>query len=198
MDLSARVLYALRLKGLAPMPAVAELAQCSEDEAAEALAQLATQDLVSERTRGATSGWMLLAEGRGEVDRVLETHRFADAALRRAYETEFLALNGQFKQLCTIWQALSPDSAERDDAIDELSALHGEVADFLAGPAGSLRLAPTHALRLGHALEALRAGDARFFTGVLVESYHGVWFELHEDLILSLGIDRAVEEAAHA
>ena len=37
------------------------------------------------------------------------------------------------------------------------------------------------------------AGDVRMFTGVMCGSYHDVWMELHEDLILTLGIDRATE-----
>ena len=31
------------------------------------------------------------------------------------------------------------------------------------------------------------------FTGVMCGSYHDVWMELHEDLILTLGVDRAKE-----
>ena len=37
------------------------------------------------------------------------------------------------------------------------------------------------------------AGDHQLFTGVMCGSYHDVWMELHEDLILTLGIDRAEE-----
>jgi hypothetical protein len=36
-------------------------------------------------------------------------------------------------------------------------------------------------------------GDHQLFTGVMCGSYHDVWMELHEDLILTLGIDRAKE-----
>jgi hypothetical protein len=31
------------------------------------------------------------------------------------------------------------------------------------------------------------------FTGVMCGSFHDIWMELHEDLILTQGIDRATE-----
>jgi len=47
--------------------------------------------------------------------------------------------------------------------------------------------------RLGDALGKVQSGDHHLFTGVMCNSYHDVWMELHEDLILTLGIDRAKE-----
>ncbi len=54
----------------------------------------------------------------------------------------------------------------------------------------------------GHPPRAVRAaalehrrrvaeGEKHMFTGVMCGCYHDVWMELHEDLILTLGIDRA-------
>jgi len=37
------------------------------------------------------------------------------------------------------------------------------------------------------------AGETKMFTGVMCGSYHDVWMELHEDLILTQGIDRTAE-----
>jgi pyruvate,orthophosphate dikinase len=50
--------------------------------------------------------------------------------------------------------------------------------------------------RLWRALEAVRAGDQRFVASPRVDSYHGVWFELHEQLIRLAGRSRAEEAAA--
>ena len=36
-------------------------------------------------------------------------------------------------------------------------------------------------------------GETNMFTGVMCGSYHDVWMELHEDLILTQGIDRSAE-----
>ena len=43
---------------------------------------------------------------------------------------------------------------------------------------------------------AARGGDQRYVASPRVDSYHGVWFELHEDLILLAGRNRADEVAA--
>jgi len=36
-------------------------------------------------------------------------------------------------------------------------------------------------------------GETNMFTGVMCGSYHDAWMELHEDLILTQGIDRTAE-----
>ncbi len=48
---------------------------------------------------------------------------------------------------------------------------------------------PTPA-KLSAALEKIRAGDTSWFTRPLVDSYHTVWFELHEELIGAAGLTR--------
>jgi len=50
-----------------------------------------------------------------------------------------------------------------------------------------------HSRRLAAAMERLREGDERYFTGVTVDSFHTVWFECHEDLIQTLGRERIAE-----
>ena len=40
------------------------------------------------------------------------------------------------------------------------------------------------------------AGDGRYVASPRVDSYHGIWFELHEDLIQLAGRTRADEVAA--
>ena len=37
------------------------------------------------------------------------------------------------------------------------------------------------------------AGDTDWFTKPMIPSYHTVWFELHEDLLATLGIERGSE-----
>jgi len=50
--------------------------------------------------------------------------------------------------------------------------------------------------RLERANAAAQAGDPRYMASPRVDSYHGVWFELHEDLIQLAGRTRADEVAA--
>jgi hypothetical protein len=47
--------------------------------------------------------------------------------------------------------------------------------------------------RLSGSLSRVEAGEHQWFTGALVESYHTVWFELHEDLLATLAIQRGKE-----
>ena len=45
-------------------------------------------------------------------------------------------------------------------------------------------------------MSAVAGGDQRFIASPRVDSYHSVWFELHEELILLAGRTRADEVAA--
>jgi hypothetical protein len=50
--------------------------------------------------------------------------------------------------------------------------------------------------RFATALSRVQGGDLDWFTRPMIESYHTVWFELHENLLATLGIQRAMEQAA--
>ena len=60
---------------------------------------------------------------------------------------------------------------------------------------GLPRLA-SYARRLDTAAAAAAAGDGLYIASPRVDSYHGVWFELHEDLIRLAGKTREQEVAA--
>ena len=50
--------------------------------------------------------------------------------------------------------------------------------------------------RLERAVERALAGDTKYVASPRVDSYHGIWFELHEDLIRLAGRTREDEAAA--
>ncbi len=50
--------------------------------------------------------------------------------------------------------------------------------------------------RLAAALTRIIAGEADYVAKPIMDSYHSVWFELHEDLIALTGRSRAEEAAA--
>ena len=56
-----------------------------------------------------------------------------------------------------------------------------------------VRFAP-YGNRLRGALEKLIEGERDYFTKPIIDSYHTVWFEMHEDLLATLGLDRSKEE----
>ena len=57
------------------------------------------------------------------------------------------------------------------------------------------RLAP-FAGRFDRAITAVQQGDHAYVARPIMDSYHTVWFELHEELIGLLGLSRAAEAAA--
>ena len=80
--------------------------------------------------------------------------------------------------------------------LDRLGGLHANAAAWLTPlESGCPRLAG-YRVRLGRAAESAQSGDGRYVASPRVDSYHGIWFELHEDLIQLAGRTRADEVAA--
>lgn len=190
--------HALRIKGFALSSAVAEVAQQPVTFVEDHLAEM--QRVGHANFREVKSLWQITPEGR-------EAHRallLADLEGVRIDELagpygNFLRLNGDLKQLCTDWQLRDGEPNDHSDAgydaevLDRLAALHEGVVPVLDAMASVVARLGPYALRLDAAQCALRGGDTRRFTGVMCGSYHDVWMELHEDLILTQGIDRSRE-----
>ena len=77
--------------------------------------------------------------------------------------------------------------------IADLDALHDRAVPVVRALGLALARLSPYERRLGEACQRFRGGETNMFTGVMCSSYHDVWMELHEDLILSQGIDRAAE-----
>ena len=71
-----------------------------------------------------------------------------------------------------------------------LPACTTETAAWLQPLAAHVGRYGVYRSRLTAALDAARAGDQRFVASPRVDSYHSVWFELHEDLIRLAGRTR--------
>ncbi len=120
------------------------------------------------------------------------------AALADHYET-FIDLNGRFKQLCGDWQlrdGAPNDHSDADydaDVIDRLHGVHSEAEPVVSEMGEVLERLSPYSSRLTVVLGRVKQGETNMFTGVMCGSYHDAWMELHEDLILTQGIDRAAE-----
>lgn len=203
-DPTTLVLTGLRLTSVAPVEQVATRAGLRVDEVSTVLAALADQGLVVRRT-GTLAGWDLTPAGRREGERRLAVE-LDDHALRPvvadAYQ-QFLALNPALLAACTAWQVREVDGrlvvndhcdAGHDAAaIDALGAVDDAAQGLCAELAGSLERFGGYGRRLANARTRVAAGDGDWFTRLTIDSYHSVWFELHEHLLASLGIDRASE-----
>lgn len=204
--MSTLALHGLRLKSMAPVSAVAELFGLDEERLTAELRAAEAAGFARYR-EGRLSGWGLTSSGRVENERLLAAE--VDAAgvlapLDAAYRA-FLAENQKMLATCTRWQVREVDGeqvindhtdAAHDAAVIaslvELDDAVRPVVDRLAGLFDRFAI---YGPRFADALAKVRAGDHAWFTSPMIESYHTVWFELHEDLLASLGIDRASEEA---
>jgi len=194
---------ALRLKGMASVDGVAEASGASGDEVEAALASMVEAGHASETPRG----YRLLAEGKEWLDGLLAEERAGiDAGAADEVYERFCEHNGSFKQLVTDWQIREIDGEQvpndhTDEAYDalifeRLGALHAEVAPVFADAAVLAPRLGRYVDRFSVALDAVRGGDGSMVAAPLKDSYHTVWFEMHEELILLCGRNRADEAAA--
>jgi hypothetical protein len=85
--------------------------------------------------------------------------------------------------------------AAYDAAIAErLRSLHVEIVPVLDDLAAASPRFEPYAPRLTRAVERFDAGDHAALARPLSESYHDVWMELHQDLLLSLGRERGASD----
>jgi pyruvate,orthophosphate dikinase len=118
----------------------------------------------------------------------------------------FLALDGRMKTIVTAWQMrevegqqVLNDHTDADyDAgvLAQLAQLHVDATAWLRPLLQGLPRLASYARRLDAAAAAAAAGDRLYIASPRVDSYHGVWFELHEDLIRLAGTTREEEVAA--
>jgi hypothetical protein len=146
--------------------------------------------------------WRITPEGRSHHAELLDNEVPAATRdrLRLAYE-DFVPLNRRFKDICTRWQMRGGSPNDHADAsydkalIAELGELHPDAEAVIADLSGAHERFARYRDRLAGALERVLAGEVRALTGVMCDSYHDIWMELHRDLLLCLRIDRAEEEA---
>ncbi len=111
----------------------------------------------------------------------------------------FLELNTEFKELCTMWQLRNGEPNDHSDAgydrdcVGKLIDLNRRVRPVIESMAGSLPRLARYLDRLDTAAANVDGGEIKQFTGVMCESYHDIWMELHEDLIVLQRIDRISE-----
>lgn len=204
-DPTTLALLGLRLKGFGDAASIAAILGVDEADLTPVLTELAGQGLAMHREGGAISGWALTPDGRAAGEKALAAdleEAGATDVVQGAYE-DFLDLNGQMLALCTDWQVRADldgetlnDHSDADyDAgvMDRLRTIDGELAPILDDLASTLDRYANYAPRFSAALERLDNGELEYFTKPIIPSYHTVWFELHEDLLASLNIDRADE-----
>jgi DNA-binding IscR family transcriptional regulator len=177
------VLHALRCMGFTGTNRVATATGLPESTVESDLIDLAIAGLVR-HTPGIFGGWGLTEAGRAadaahlasEVDGVRD-------AVVKCYD-DFLVLNPELLDICAAWQT-KPGGV----VLSVLTDFHTRADAVLADLSVALARFGRYRERLTTALERASTGETGYVTND-VESYHAVWFQLHEDLLATLGIPR--------
>jgi hypothetical protein len=194
------VLHVLRCIGFAGLPRVADAAGLPDAEVESQLIDLAVAGWVT-RTPGEFGGWGLTEAGRAEDARRVAGELDATGArgaVTAAYD-EFLVLNPELLDLCSAWQMRSvqgvavpndhSDPAYDARVLDRFAALDRRADGVCTDLSAALPRFRRYRVRLTAALDRARSGALEHLADSTT-SYHAVWFQLHEDLLATLGIPR--------
>jgi len=197
------VVRTLHIKGSATTDAVASALASTPEQVSAALNRLVTAGLVE----SSAETYRLSRSGKTKASKLVaaDQARWGVSNAIAALDA-FLALDQRTKETVTAWQLRSSggtqvlndhtDPRYDDRVLDRLAAIHSDAKQWLSGLSPSLGRFRVYLARLERALTLARDGDGRFVASPMVDSYHGVWFELHEDLIQLAGRSRADETTA--
>ncbi|HWP63281.1 MAG TPA: pyruvate, phosphate dikinase [Candidatus Binatia bacterium] len=197
------VLRALLIKGFATPDALAEAFGAPRETVASLLDRLVADGLVAI----AAGSFRLTDDGKSVAGEgvAVERARLGPEAAVAALDA-FVALDRRMKETVTAWQmrevegqqVLNDHSDPAYDAavLDRLADLHRDTVAWLRPLADRVPSLRNYVERLERAQAAVEAGDHRYVASPRVDSYHSIWFELHEHLILLAGRSRAEEVAA--
>ncbi|MGW5520565.1 MarR family transcriptional regulator [Nocardia africana] len=192
------LLHALRVKGLSSDEVLAEMSGVSAPDLPGLLAPLIEDGLITRR-EGRLAGSTLTPAGQEKHHSLLLADPATTAArpeIADFYEA-FLPVNGQFKAICRDWQMRSEtepndhSDADYDErVIARLADVDKKLEPDLLTLSSRLPRFGRYRARLSAALDRVRSGDNAAFARPMYNSYHDVWMELHQDLLLSLNRTR--------
>jgi pyruvate,orthophosphate dikinase len=199
------VIRRLATKGFGTAATLAEAVVAPAEEVGRLLDQLAVDGLVAT----VAGAYRLTDPGKERADDLLAADRatWGDDQAAAALDG-FLELDRRMKDAVTAWQ-LRPaetgaepavndhsDAAYDASVLDRLGGIGSDADAWLAPVEAASRRLTGYRSRLARALELARGGDQRYVASPRVDSFHGIWFELHEDLIQLAGRTRASEVEA--
>jgi pyruvate,orthophosphate dikinase len=195
-------LRVIAIKGFAQLPALSDALLSTPEAVQPVVDQLVIEGLVASvagayrpTDAGAARAAELLADDRSA---------WGEPAAAAALDA-FLELDHRMKDAVTAWQLRDAEAQVLNDhsdpeydraVLDRLGVLHTDASALLDVVARGLSRLSAYGTRLTRAVEAAAAGDGRFVASPRVDSYHGIWFELHEELIRLAGRTREGETAA--
>lgn len=199
-DTDLLVLHALRCGGYAGIGRVAAATGMDQSAVESELIDLAVEGLVT-HVAGGFDVWGLTDAGHVTDARWI-TDELDSAGARpaviAAYE-RFLVLNPELLDLCTAWQLRSihgvmtandhSDPSYDARVLGRLAVLDQRAAVVCAELSVVLPRFGRYRARLAAALDRATSGELEYVADNTA-SYHTVWAQLHEDLLITLGIPR--------
>ncbi|HEY2716681.1 MAG TPA: hypothetical protein VGI73_10735 [Solirubrobacterales bacterium] len=180
------VLHGLRIKGMAGERELGTVTGASEEDVAAALRQLAAAELVQQAPMEEPA-WLLTPAGlEAHGERIAARRGEGSDGVAAAYDS-FLELNDPAKRLVSRSQQAAIEEAELLMELEEIAERVGEALAYAA------RTEPrfgVYGVRFDTALAKIGEGDARYVGDPSLDSFHTVWFECHEDFLLTLGLSR--------
>jgi hypothetical protein len=171
-------LHRARIRGLVPLDVMGDV-----DELVQAALLQVTKRGVMLTPEGLVRHEELLGAWRATLD---------IDALANAYEG-FLRVNQRVKDLCADWQRSPRGVDELIRVVDRLSGVVDQVLPCLRRAGQTASRFASYGPRLQAALDAAADGDGRFINDPRLDSLHTIWFECHEDFLVSLGRSREEE-----
>jgi DNA-binding MarR family transcriptional regulator len=195
------VLQAVRLKGRVGVAALADTLREDPADVNDVVERLTKTGLLVHDKTVRLSG-----KGRSRLAELLAAERLNvdEEALADAYNA-FRNVNAELKAAVTDWQLKAGEPNSHDDAdydaaiVARIDTVHRTVLPTLAAVAAQLPRLSRYSVKLQHALDKVKAGDTSWLTRPIIDSYHTVWFELHQELIDAAGLTREAEaRSGHA
>lgn len=189
------MLQVVRLKGRVGLAALADTLREDLAAVSNVVERLTETGLVVHDKTLRLSG-----QGRARLAELLAAERrhVDQEALANAYKA-FRNINTELKAAVTDWQLKAGQPNSHDDPdydaaiVARIEAVHRTVLPTLAAVAAQLPRLSGYSIKLQQALDKVKAGDTGWLTRPIVDSYHTVWFELHEELIAAAGLTRKAE-----
>jgi hypothetical protein len=194
------VLHTLRCIGFAGLARVAAATGLNESDVESELIDLAVAGLVT-RVAGEFGGWGLTDAGRAaDAEQIADELQTSGTrtAVEEAYD-DFLVLNPELLDLCTAWQTRTVDGVvipndhtdpgHDSKVLDRFTDFDQRADVVCADLSAAILRFQRYRVRLADALARAKSGALDYVADNL-ESYHTVWFQLHEDLLATLGISR--------
>jgi pyruvate,orthophosphate dikinase len=197
------VVRTLAIKGFAMADMLGLALGVSADETAALVERLAADGIVKD----AGGMFSLTDDGKALGAEMIAADREAWGVANAAAALDaFIELDAVMKEIVTAWQMREVDGeqvlndhadADYDAAVlARLAELHERTTAWLRPLYDGLPRLASYGARLDAAAAAAADGDGMYIASPRVDSYHGVWFELHEDLIRLAGKTREEEVAA--